>query len=149
MEIARGSKLAREWEKPRAMSGLRDSGLCLQNRFSAVQECGRPPRLAKQILGQLGFDDFRQKMCYAIITSSEGEVMSTTFTMRLDEDKKNLISAYAAIHGKSMAEFMLDSALDVIEDATDLRDWKAAKKEFDENPLAYSNDEIMREFGLR
>ncbi len=75
--------------------------------------------------------------------------MSTTFTMRIDEEKKSLISEYAAIHGKSMAEFMLDSALDVIEDATDLRDWKAAKTEFDKNPITYSNDEIMREFGLR
>lgn len=75
--------------------------------------------------------------------------MSTTFTMRIDEDKKKLISEYAAIHGKSMAEFMLDSTLDVIEDATDLRDWKTAKKEFDKNPVTYSNDEIMREFGLR
>ena len=75
--------------------------------------------------------------------------MSTTFTMRIDEDKKNLIAEYAAIHGKSMAEFMLDSTLDVIEDATDLRDWKVAKKEFDKNPITYSNDEIMREFGLR
>lgn len=44
---------------------------------------------------------------------------------------------------------MLDSTLDVIEDATDLRDWKAAKKEFDSNPVTYSNDEIMQEFGLR
>ena len=38
---------------------------------------------------------------------------------------------------------------DVIEDDIDLRDWKAAKAEFDENPVTYSNDEIMREFGLR
>ena len=75
--------------------------------------------------------------------------MSTTFTMRLNESQKTLISEYAAIHGKSMAEFMLDATLDVIEDAIDLRDWKQAKAEFDENPITYSNDEIMREFGLR
>ncbi len=75
--------------------------------------------------------------------------MSTTFTMRLDKNQKALISEYAAIHGKSMAEFMLDAALDVIEDAIDLRDWKAAKAEFDQNPKTYNSDEIMREFGLR
>lgn len=74
--------------------------------------------------------------------------MSTTFTMRIDESRKTLISEYAAIHGKSMAEFMLDAALDVIEDATDLRDWREAKAEFDKNPVTYSHDEIMREFGL-
>ena len=75
--------------------------------------------------------------------------MSTTFTMRLDDSQKTLIAEYAAIHGKSMAEFMLDAALDIIEDATDLRDWKAAKAEFDKDPVTYSNDEIMREFKLR
>ena len=75
--------------------------------------------------------------------------MSTSFTMRLDDSQKTLIAEYAAIHGKSMAEFMLDAALDIIEDATDLRDWKAAKAEFDKDPVTYSNDEIMQEFKLR
>ena len=75
--------------------------------------------------------------------------MSTTFTMRLDDSQKTLIAEYAAIHGKSMAEFMLDAALDIIEDATDLRDWKAAKAEFDKDPVTYSNEEIMQEFKLR
>lgn len=75
--------------------------------------------------------------------------MSTTFTMRIDDSQKNLISEYAAIHGKSMSEFMLNAALDIIEDETDLRDWNAAKAEYDKNPKTYSNDEIMREFGLR
>ena len=75
--------------------------------------------------------------------------MSTTFTMRLDESQKNLISEYAALHGKSMSEFMLGATLDIIEDAIDLREWKAAKAEFDRNPVSFSNDEIMREFGLR
>ncbi len=74
--------------------------------------------------------------------------MSTTFTMRIDEDKKSLISEYAAIHGKSMAEFMLDSTLDVIEDATDLRDWKAAKADFYNNPIVHSHNDVMEEFGL-
>jgi uncharacterized protein (DUF1778 family) len=69
--------------------------------------------------------------------------------MRIDENEKAAISEYAAVHGKSMAGFMVEAALDVIEDAADLRDWNAAKAEFDENPVTYGNDEIMREFGLR
>ncbi|MDR2869629.1 MAG: DUF1778 domain-containing protein [Deferribacteraceae bacterium] len=75
--------------------------------------------------------------------------MSTTFTMRLDDGQKAIIAEFASMHGKSMSEFMLEAALDVIEDATDLRDWKVAKAEFDENPIVYSNDEIMKEFKLR
>jgi hypothetical protein len=76
-------------------------------------------------------------------------IMPTTFTMRIDESQKTLISEYAAVQGKSMTEFMLEAALNAIEDATDLRDWKEAKAEFDKEPVTYSNDEIMREFGLR
>ncbi|WP_296008595.1 type II toxin-antitoxin system RelB family antitoxin [uncultured Adlercreutzia sp.] len=75
--------------------------------------------------------------------------MSTTYTMRIDEGQKTLIAEYAASQGQSMAQFMIGAALDVIEDAIDLRDWKAAKKEFDADPATYSHDEIMREFGLR
>jgi len=75
--------------------------------------------------------------------------MSTTFTMRLEESQKALIAEYAAMQGKSMAEFMLEAVLDVIEDEIDLRDWKEAKAEFDKNPITYSSDEIMREFGLK
>ncbi len=72
--------------------------------------------------------------------------MSTTFTMRMNETQKKLISEYAAVHGKSMAEFMLESALDVIEDAIDLRDWKTAKAEFDRDPVTYSADEIAAKY---
>ena len=72
--------------------------------------------------------------------------MNTTFTMRLEESQKALIAEYAAIHGKSMAEFMLDAALEIIEDAIDLRDWKEAKAEFDKNPVTYSAAEIAKKY---
>jgi uncharacterized protein (DUF1778 family) len=72
--------------------------------------------------------------------------MSTTFTMRIDESQKALISEYAAVHGKSMAEFMLDAALDIIEDAIDLRDWKREKAEFDNNPATIPGTEVFRKY---
>jgi hypothetical protein len=86
-------------------------------------------------------------MCYTIHTIEKGWVaMSTTFTLRIEDSQKALISEYAAVHGKSMAEFMLDAALDVIEDAIDLRDWKAAKAEFDNNPVTYTAAEIAEKY---
>lgn len=75
--------------------------------------------------------------------------MSTTFTMRMSEGQKALISEYAAAQGQSMADFLLESALEVIEDATDLRDWEEAYAEYKADPVTYSHDEIMKEFGLR
>ncbi len=75
--------------------------------------------------------------------------MSTTYTMRIDEGHKTLISEYAAAQGQSMAEFMIEAALDIIEDATDLRDWEEAYAEYKADPVTYSLDEVMEEFGLR
>lgn len=75
--------------------------------------------------------------------------MGTTYTMRMQEGQKKLISEYAKMQGVSMADLMISSTLDVIEDALDLRDWKTAKAEFDANPVTRCNDEVMREFGLR
>lgn len=75
--------------------------------------------------------------------------MSTTFTMRIDEGQKKLISEFAASQGKSMAEFMLEASLDIIEDAIDLRDWNDAMKEYEADPTTYSHDELMHEFGMR
>ncbi len=75
--------------------------------------------------------------------------MSTTFMMEMDEGQKILISQYVASHGQSMAEFMLGASLDQIEDAINLCEWRLGEDEFDENPLTYSDDEVMREFGLR
>ena len=69
-------------------------------------------------------------------------VVSTTFTMKIDDSQKALISEYAEVHGKSMAEFMIDATLDVIEDAMDLHDWNVAKAEFDKNPVTYSAVEV-------
>jgi len=72
--------------------------------------------------------------------------MSTTFTMRLSESQKALISNYAAVQGVSMSEFMLNATIDVIEDAIDLRDWHEAKAEFDANPITYSAEEIRKKY---
>ncbi len=75
--------------------------------------------------------------------------MSTTYTMRMDEGQKTLIAEYAAAHGQSMADFMLNAALDVIEDAIDLRDWNEAYAEYKADPVTYSLDEVMEEYGMR
>ncbi|MDR2883923.1 MAG: DUF6290 family protein [Deferribacteraceae bacterium] len=72
--------------------------------------------------------------------------MPTTFTIDINESQKTLIAKYAAIHGKSIEAFMLEATLDVIEDAIDLRDWKIAKEEFDQDPITYSAEEIAKKY---
>ena len=73
----------------------------------------------------------------------------TTYTLRMKSSQKKLISEYAKMHGTSMADFMLGSALDRIEGEMDMRDWIEAKAAYEANPVTYSMDEVMREFGLR
>ena len=60
--------------------------------------------------------------------------------MRMDESQKELIAEYASLQGKSMADFMIEAAMDVIEDAIDLREWEATKAAFDADPVSYSSD---------
>lgn len=74
---------------------------------------------------------------------------SSTMTVRLDDNEKRLIADYAKAFGTTASDFMRRSALERIEDDIDIKAWEAAKAEFDADPTTYSNDEVMREFGLR
>lgn len=74
--------------------------------------------------------------------------MSTTFTMRIDEGQKKLISEYASMHSQSMSEFLIESAMKAIEDQIDLDAWNAAKAEYDKNPVSYSTSEAKQILGL-
>ncbi len=71
---------------------------------------------------------------------------STTMTIRLDVDDKELIGSYAKAFSQSVSDFMRESALERIEDALDLKAWDEAKKEYDENPISYSADEIAEKY---
>ena len=53
----------------------------------------------------------------------------TTMTIRLAEEDKALIKAYAAIHGVSAAEVLRRSAIERIEDEFDLIELNTAIKE--------------------
>lgn len=76
-------------------------------------------------------------------------MLEATMTVRMDEDEKALISDYARMAGTSASQFMRRCALEKIEDEIDVKAYKKAKAAFDANPVSYSNDEVMREFGLK
>lgn len=71
---------------------------------------------------------------------------STTMTVRMDEEEKDLVSAYARTYGISSSEFMRRCALERIEDELDLETWRAAKAEFDADPQTISAAEIARKY---
>lgn len=71
---------------------------------------------------------------------------SATMTIRMDSSEKTLISDYAQTFGTSVSEFMRRCALERIEDELDLEAWKAAKEEFDKDPVTFSTAEIIEKY---
>jgi len=67
-------------------------------------------------------------------------------TIRLDVEDKNLIAAYASTFGKTVSDFMREAALSQIEDELDLKAWEEAKREYDEDPVSYSAEEIAAKY---
>lgn len=76
-------------------------------------------------------------------------MLEATMTVRLDESEKKLITDYARTFGMSVSQFMRRCALERIEDEIDIEAYKAAKAEYDANPVSYSCDEAVKEFRLR
>lgn len=67
-------------------------------------------------------------------------------TIRMDESEKKLISDYAKTFGTSASEFLRRCALERIEDELDLEAWKAAKAEFDADPVTISAADIAKKY---
>ncbi len=76
-------------------------------------------------------------------------MLDATTTVRLDPEEKELIADYARMFGTSASQFMRRCALERIEDEIDIEAYKKAKAAYDANPVSYSSDEVMQEFGLR
>ena len=72
-----------------------------------------------------------------------------TVSLRLSEDDTRLIKDYAKLHGVTVSEFMRRAALEKIEDELDIRAAEKAYAEYLADPVTYSHDEIMKEFGLK
>ena len=72
-----------------------------------------------------------------------------TVSLRMSDDDTRLIKDYAKLHGVTVSEFMRRAALEKIEDELDLRAAEKAYAEYLADPVTYSHDEIMKEFGLK
>lgn len=71
---------------------------------------------------------------------------SSTMTIRLDLEDKELIASYAKTFGQSVSDFVREAALERIEDELDLKAWDDAKKEYEKNPVSYSAAEIAEKY---
>ena len=74
--------------------------------------------------------------------------MSVTFTMRMEAEQKQVIADFARLKNMSMAEFMIEAAMEKIEDELDLQAWYEAEAEYEREPVTYSLDEIKAQLGF-
>lgn len=72
-----------------------------------------------------------------------------TMTLRISDEDSKLIKDFAKLHGISASEFMRRAALEKIEDELDVRAGEKAYAEYLADPVTFSHEEIMKEFGLR
>lgn len=69
-----------------------------------------------------------------------------TITIRMSDDEKRFITAYAEMKGITLSGFLREAALSRIEDDLDLKAWDLAKKEFDTDAIVYTAEEIEKKY---
>ena len=72
-----------------------------------------------------------------------------TLSLRLNEEDTLLIKEYAKLNNLTVSELIRQSVMERIENEHDLRAFDVAMKEFRENPVTYTLDEMEKELGLR
>ena len=71
-----------------------------------------------------------------------------TISLRLPDEDSMLIKKYAELNKISVSELIRQTILERIEDEYDLIAYEKAIREYKENPVTYSLDEVERELGL-
>ena len=71
-----------------------------------------------------------------------------TISVRLSDEDAKLIKTYAAINNISISELVRNAILEKIEDEYDLKCYEEAMREYKENPITYSMEEVKRELGM-
>lgn len=69
-------------------------------------------------------------------------------SLRLSEEDDKLIRDYANFKSMSVSEVVRLAVIEKIEDEFDLDAYNKAFKDYKENPVTYSHDEVKRELGL-
>ena len=68
--------------------------------------------------------------------------------IRFSEDEQAAIEQYALLHGLKISEVVRKAAMEMIEDEMDMQAFKKAKERFEQNPAAYSHEDVGKELGF-
>ncbi len=72
-----------------------------------------------------------------------------TISLRLNDEDAVLIKKYAELNKMSASELIRQSVMERIENEYDLEAFASAMREYKNNPVTYSLDEVEKELGLR
>lgn len=72
-----------------------------------------------------------------------------TISLRLNEEDTMLIKKYADINKITVSELIRQTVIERIENEYDLEMFDKVLKEYKENPVTYTLDEVERELGLK
>ncbi len=73
----------------------------------------------------------------------------TNISLRIPEEEKELVEAYAKLQGMTVSEVFRKAAMEKIEDEYDLNIYERAMKEFKaDGEVSYSLSEVKKELGL-
>ncbi len=72
-----------------------------------------------------------------------------SMTVPFDSTMTRNVEELAAKRGMTATEYVIKIVADAIEDAYDYERSATVIDEYESNPVSYSHDEVMKEFGLR
>ncbi len=72
-----------------------------------------------------------------------------TISLRLSDEDTLLIKKYAELNKLSVSDLIRQTVMERIENEYDLEMFDKAMKEYKDNPVSYSLDEVEKELGLR
>ena len=72
-----------------------------------------------------------------------------TISLRLNDEDTLLIKKYAEINKISVSDLIRQTVMERIESEYDLKIFEKAMKEYRNNPVTYSLDDVEKELGLR
>ena len=71
-----------------------------------------------------------------------------TISLRLNDADSELIRAYAALNGITVSELLRRSVLERIENEFDLKAYEEAMAAYQENPITFSLEYVIKELNL-
>ena len=69
-------------------------------------------------------------------------------SVRMSEEEERLFRSYCQLHGISISEAFKRALMEKIEDEFDLAEFEVALKEFEENPVTHTLEELREAYKL-